>query len=262
LSIPAVSDHGAYLRFLAWIGAFRSASALVDAKPPVLFPPPEPFPQQFDSLPLQMSDALQKAWQMFYFWYWGSATVPGQYGPHLWTIPVEFRCSMVLFLTLIATSHLRQKARFATVLVFIGCCIVTERRDIMLFLCDMLIANLDLYYRGTDTQDSLLPSLDGYQPSRWNLRNFLSPALLLLGLFFAGCPYYGGPQTPGYRTLVAIISKLPTGGGFLDSPGILLECIGGVLIVWSVTTAPQTSFITSLFASALTQYLGIISYAL
>jgi len=241
--------------FVAWAGGFRSASAVRQAKPSLLAEGSEHTPPQFDSFPVQMGDALQKVWIMSNFWQWDVVIGPGIYDGHLWTIPVELRCSMVLFLTLIATSHLRQKVRFSYVLLFIAYCVATERRDIMLFLCGMLMAEIDLLYRAIDASN-------GRQPSRWNLRKVLSPALFLLGLFLAGLPSSGGPETPGYRTLVAMTSRFPSGGGFLDKPGSIIECAGAVLIVWSVTIATSTSSLTSLFMSVPAQYLGSISFAL
>ncbi|KAI0024297.1 acyltransferase [Xylariomycetidae sp. FL0641] len=87
------------------------------------------------------------AWQMFDFahvWSWEKNGGSTQYDVHLWTIPVEFRCSMVLFLVLLATARLRTAARFAVVAAFALFVLRSDRWEMLLFLAGLVFAELDL----------------------------------------------------------------------------------------------------------------------
>ncbi|KKZ66412.1 hypothetical protein EMCG_07916 [[Emmonsia] crescens] len=68
------------------------------------------------------------------------------YNPHLWTIPVEFRCSMVLFLTIICLSRFRAWIRLSLVSCLICYCIRWGRWDVVLFLSGMLMAEVDIIH--------------------------------------------------------------------------------------------------------------------
>ncbi|KAG8156531.1 hypothetical protein KVR01_013635 [Diaporthe batatas] len=61
------------------------------------------------------------------------------YGPHLWTIQTEFRCSMVLFLVLIAMSRIPQRRLQELLLLSIVIyCATWGRWDVALFISGML----------------------------------------------------------------------------------------------------------------------------
>lgn len=92
---------------LTWTGAFTYATGVTHSEKATPFQLHESTPPHYDSFVGQLGDAIKNAWWMTFFWRWDSTTTPGDYDLHLWTIPTEFRCSMVLFLTLIATSRLR-----------------------------------------------------------------------------------------------------------------------------------------------------------
>jgi peptidoglycan/LPS O-acetylase OafA/YrhL len=198
---------------------------------------------------------------MTFFWRWDSTTTPGDYDLHLWTIPTEFRCSMVLFLTLIATSRLQTRWRLTYVIALMTYCIATNRRDVMLFLAGMLLAEIDMIR--TATHSTALPTATAPREVLCRKYNYLQPAILfVMGLFLASSPVIEAPLTPGYRSLCTLLSWLPSSGDFLGYPGSLLQCIGGILITWSVATSAPSSFIASVFTNPVAQYLGRISYAL
>jgi peptidoglycan/LPS O-acetylase OafA/YrhL len=69
-------------------------------------------------------------WNLFY----------NSYNPHLWTIPVEFRCSILLFLTLLTTSKLRPRSRLCSVFALILFCVRWGRWDVVLFLSGLMLA--------------------------------------------------------------------------------------------------------------------------
>lgn len=246
---------------LTWIGAFTYAASVTHSENPTPFKLHESTPPHYDSFVVQVGDAIKNAWWMTFFWRWDSTTTPGDYDLHLWTIPTEFRCSLVLFLTLIATSRLQTRWRLTYVIAFITYCVATDRRDVMLFLSGMLLAEIDLIR--TATHSTFLPTSTTPRKAPSGKYNYLQPAILfIVGLFLASSPIIEAPLTPGYRSLCALLSWLPSSGDFLGYPGSVLQCIGGILITWSVANSASSSFIASVFTNPVAQYLGHISYAL
>ena len=240
-------------------GAFRYATTIARSNNPMPFELHESTPPHYDNFFLQIGDAIKNAFWMTYFWRWDSTTTPGDYDLHLWTIPTEFRCSLVLFLTITATSRLRTRWRLSYIVTFIVYCIATNRRDVLLFLSGMLLAEIDLI-RTARSPILLLPLASDGLASKYE--HLLPPLLFTMGLFFASSPVIEAPLTPGYRTLCALISRLPSSGDFLGYPGSLLQCLGAVLITWSVANSPSTTAIARIFTNPVPQYLGSISFAL
>ena len=242
-----------------WAGIFRYATSVARSERPMLFELHESTPPHYDGFFVQIGDAIKNAWWMTYFWRWDSTTTPGDYDLHLWTIPMEFRCSMVLFLTLMATSRLRTKWRLSYVVTLIIYCIATNRRDILLFLCGMGLAEIDFM---RTVESPTMPSFLAPPRSTAKDSHWLPPLLFTTGLFLASSPVIEASSTPGYRTLCALISRLPSSGDFLGYPGSLLQCLGAVLITWSVANSPATTVVARIFTNPISQYLGSISYAL
>ena len=240
-------------------GAFRYATIVARSNNPAPFELHESTPPHYDNFFLQIGDAIKNAFWMTYFWRWDSTTTPRDYDLHLWTIPTEFRCSLVLFLTIMATSRLRTRWRLSYVVTFIVYCIATNRRDVLLFLSGMLLAEIDLI-RIAQFPILVLPLASAGLVSKYD--HLLPPLLFIMGLFFASSPVIEASLTPGYRTLCSLISRLPSSGDFLGYPGSLLQCLGAVLITWSVANSPPTTAIARIFTNPGAQYLGSISYAL
>ena len=247
--------------FLTWAGAFRYATSTARSEAPVVFELHESTPPHYDSFIVQIADAVKNAWWMTYFWRWKSTTTPGDYNLHLRTIPTEFRCSMVLFLSLIATSRLQTRWRLSYLLTFITYCIATNRRHAVLFLSSMLLAEIDLIQ--SDRISAALPFSNApHRMPGHNYNRLIPPILFTLGLFLVSSPVIEAPLTPGYRTLCAILSPIPPSSNFLGYPGSLLQCLGAILITWSVANSNPSSFVASFFTNPVAQYLGSISYAL
>ncbi|EGS18590.1 uncharacterized protein CTHT_0051950 [Thermochaetoides thermophila DSM 1495] len=101
----------------------------------------------YDRRPTTREQLVEWAWAMFNFihiWDWDAFGGSTKIDVHLWTIPVEFRASMMLFMTIIATSRLRTGARFAVVGAIMLFAYRASRWEMMLFYVGMLLAELDL----------------------------------------------------------------------------------------------------------------------
>ncbi|KAB8275734.1 acyltransferase family-domain-containing protein [Aspergillus minisclerotigenes] len=203
--------------------------------------------------------------KQFWDWYstvvhlmnpWDWALYYNYYNPHLWTIPVEFRCSIVLFLTILATSRLTTVIRMSLVSTLVWFCMRWGRWDVVLFLSGMLMAEADLI-NGTWERPT-----EGEKP--WSVRfptkyhpfglsnRKLWIALFIIGLYFGSAPNTGYRWTPFYMWTWSITPKT------YPEPHRFPQTIGAVLIVYSINHSKD---IQKLFTNPISQYLGKISFA-
>jgi peptidoglycan/LPS O-acetylase OafA/YrhL len=182
-------------------------------------------------------------------WDWG--IYYNSYDAHLWTIPLEFRSSMVLFLTQIAFSRLRSGAR-----IFLTCAMVTMcfyywvRWEVFLFLAGMLSAELD-FVSGLFVERPLLGEKP--LPIYHRLSGFGWAAMFFLGCFLNSCPTLGPDISPGYMYISSIMPARYSEGS--SRP---IQALGGALLVWSFMHLP---IVQRIFTTSVAQYLGKISYA-
>lgn len=231
----------------------------------------EQHPFIFPTLRAQIWDAYLTMVHLLDPWNW--TLFYNHYNPHLWTIPVEFRCSVVLFLTLLCTSRLRSRYRALTVSCLTFYCMRWGRWDVVLFLSGMLLAETDLtcglweaprvpenHTNGaTDKDDySEMPILPTYlrttakQQSATTTRRAPWLYIFVVGLYFASCPNSAPAMTPGYKYLSTYIPET------YPEPQRFLQSIGAVIIVCCIN---HSSPLQRTFELPLAQYLGRISFA-
>ncbi|OIW28905.1 acyltransferase [Coniochaeta ligniaria NRRL 30616] len=201
------------------------------------------------------------AWHMFYFVHvWGWEKFGGSTGldQHLWTIPVEFRASMFLFLTMAGTSGLKTGARWATVAGLMCFTYRSDRWEMLLFFAGMLLAEWDLIRRAHEpTSSSLLLPHDTSLPRSQRKAKVVMWAWMALGilaLFLLSQPDEGHEATPGW---VFLSSAIPD---WWSDKYRYWQCVGAVLLVLCVAHSPETW--QPLFNTRPVQYLGKISYAI
>ena len=184
------------------------------------------------------------------------------YNPHLWTIPVEFRCSLVLFLTTLGTSRLPSTIRMPLIICLTWFCMRYGRWDVVMFLFGMLMAEIDLI---NGTWGSPAYQKSGRHGDRIYVRftprgkivtsvsrRRLWIAVFIIGLYIGSCPNLGFKWTPGYMWLWNITPKT------YGEPHRFPQTIGAAMIVFSINHSPD---IQRLFTIPLSQYLGKISYS-
>ncbi|POS68640.1 hypothetical protein DHEL01_v212967 [Diaporthe helianthi] len=201
-------------------------------------------------------------------WDWESLKSPAAatYASHLWTIPAEFRCSMVLFALLLPLSQMRPGLRagmiWASLLAY---CALWERWDMALFLAGLGLAvgdgeeNRLKHPRDSECGGgyimSTLPRMSsttmphlGFR-SIWSEFAALLPILTLLaGAWLASFPDEHGHEAAGFVLL-----------GFISRSRHLWHAAGAILIVWSVR---RVEAIKVLLLHPLFRYLGCISFSL
>ncbi|PKY02050.1 hypothetical protein P168DRAFT_292164 [Aspergillus campestris IBT 28561] len=193
---------------------------------------------------------------------WNWALYYNYYNPHLWTIPVEFRCSIVLFLTILATSRAKTAVRLSLVSGLIWFCMRWGRWDVVLFLSGMLLAEADLINGtwerpprpadGSDPDDGFTLPRSLQQLARYLASRKLWIGLFLVGLYLGSTPNTGCRWTPFYMWTYQVIPET------YPEPHRFPQTIGAVLIVCSINHSKE---IQKLFTNGLSQYLGKISFA-
>ena len=189
------------------------------------------------------------------------------YSPPLWTIPIEFRCSMILFLFILAVARCKANVRFLVEVLTIWWLFYTKRWDVALFIAGMVIAELNIFFderkKQREETDVTLgnPDMDmEMQTSRrkrawFNINISHIPLWLMLGLgwFLSGYPEEGAMQTPGY----AILTKFSRDDLRYTFRFWLAQ--SAILIVGSISFLPAAK---AFFSTPIARYLGKISYAL
>ncbi|KAI1500776.1 acyltransferase [Biscogniauxia marginata] len=250
------------------VGAFEGTRAFTQ-DPAYMHNVMEPHPPLLETTREQLRHWVWEMFNFLHIWSWENYGGSTNYDVHLWTIPVEFRCSMVLFLTLCGTARLRTWARFLCVGVFMWFVLRNDRWEMVLFLGGMAIAEMDLI-QGTHEQPSpsssaplpppaILPlnkdsntenktstSISRRQALFWTL--VAVPALYLMSE-----PDMGTEGVPGWGYLGAHIPE------WFTAKYRYWQMWGAMLFVFCAARSPWWQLV---FNTAPVQYFGRISYAI
>ncbi|KAH6983531.1 acyltransferase family-domain-containing protein [Ilyonectria sp. MPI-CAGE-AT-0026] len=170
----------------------------------------------------------------------------------LWTIPIEYRCSIYLSAMLVGTARLQTKYRLITLAFAIYVVYRSVRWDFLMFLCGMGLAEWD-QIRGAHTTSPTLPVDEKHAGSaRQRLKPIFWNLISILALYFLSQPDVGGEETPGWIFLTSIIPE------WWDKPYRYWQGLGSVLFILSVS---YSAFWLRVFNSGPIQYLGKISYS-
>ncbi|KAG8170198.1 hypothetical protein KVR01_000943 [Diaporthe batatas] len=198
-------------------------------------------------------------------WDWVENLYAGErdsyYGPHLWTIQTEFRCSMILFSVLAGISALRRPAARHLVVglltVYAGC---WGRWDVALFFAGMHLCIIDTARQRRDT-DALLVTVRSHasgQATQKGLRRrevllrvasrAAPSSLLFVGLWTLSYPDDKADQALGF----VLLSRVCSSPDFWQS-------LGAVSVLWSTS---RLQVAKRQLCSAPLQYLGSLSFSL
>lgn len=162
------------------------------------------------------------------------------YNTVLWTISIEMRASMYLYLVHVAFFYLRRPVRIALAAAMVPLGFYLNMIDAPMFFSGYILCELD-YMRAPEPTPSRASRTGGYV------------ALLFAGLWTATMPEYRPGDTPGFRTLNRINPL-----GFF-SPFVFWHMIGAIIIFFCISRVKAFSHV---FAMPLTRYLGRISFSL
>lgn len=204
---------------------------------------------------------------------------PGNpYDPNLWTLPIEFHDSMVVFVCLAAFTRLPNRVRLVfsfALLSYVEWMFVNW--SVFLFLGGMFICDIhfeiervtpsrsldsDFTISGVDTvqpmwarapRGCLSRAKRKVIPKNGLLRKMIGLASFILAIYILSMPerVRGAASSPGYMTLTAMAPER-----FGDN---LWYPIAAVFLVFVID---QASFLQILFTTKFVQYLGRISFSL
>ncbi|KAG7112629.1 O-acetyltransferase PaAT-1 like protein [Verticillium longisporum] len=213
----------------------------------------EPHPER---LATSSEQVWHWAWSMFKFVHvfgWNKFGGSTSYDVHLWTIPVEFRCSIYLFITTIAVARLRTSVRFLTMLGIMSFTYRNQRWELFLFYSGMVLAELDLI-RGAHSPAPALPILEKTSFKKSAIGGVIWAMLSILALFLMSQPDARCSDTPGWKRLCSMIPTWWQEEGYR-----YWQSIGAILFVLSVSHSPRWQ---RFFNTAPVQYFGKISFAM
>lgn len=221
-------------------------------------------------------------WNMFNFvhiWGWEKYGGSTYYDVHLWTIPIEFRASMMLFLTMVGLARLRTAVRMLCLAIVIAFSYRSDRWEMVLFYVGMLYAELDII-RGAHTDPATNHALQVYPPPQQQSLPTSMPKPIdyvgtgqteatkasssklgrigwglfaTLSLYLLSQPDVNSENTPGWIFLSTFIPE------WVDDKYRYFQIIGAIMFVFCTARMPS---LQRIFNSSPVQYLGKISYAI
>jgi peptidoglycan/LPS O-acetylase OafA/YrhL len=175
------------------------------------------------------------------------------YNFHLWSIPVEFRGSVVVYTTHLALSKFKRNMRlFCEMGLIFYFLYMVDGWFCAMFVAGLFLCDLDLLARKDDLPDFLsFPKLEPYKALFWC-------ALFVSGIYLSG--------VPASRADLEIIKASPGWYylSFLKSPSIIDP--KWFYLFWAATfivaSIPHIHWLKRFFETPFCQYLGTISFAL
>lgn len=200
-------------------------------------------------------------------WAWDFDLRPA-FDIHLWSIPIEFVHSYMLFLTLLMLSRLREKVRTVTMVLLFAYVVACGKWAAMEFYAGMMLADIhirrsaearskqlqDLVDPATQTSPGTLPPFVENQALHYGIH----VSLLVLSLYVAGWPNFDAPKTPIIRWLY---NHTPSSFPPIDNltPQKFWFAMQAIAMVW---TCGELHFVKRFLERPIPQYCGHISYAL
>ncbi|KAK5661368.1 hypothetical protein OQA88_11267 [Cercophora sp. LCS_1] len=190
--------------------------------------------QRFNTTSDQMADWAWTMWRFVHVWDWDVFGGSTGMDVHLWTIPVEFRCSMGLFLALVGTSGCKTVVRTLVVAGMGVFCFLSERWEMMLFLAGMGLAEMELAWK-TDKKGGVWYGVG------------------VVGLYLMSQPDVGSEETPGWVWLCRMIPE------WWSDKHRFWQSFGAIVFVLAVARSAGWQRVFNL---GVVQYFGRISYAI
>lgn len=218
-----------------------------------------------------LSDQMAHWWETCWGLLWASWAITDlsypqpEYNPALWTIPVEFAQSLLLFITITGLSRCATNVRLLVLSSIIAFCFFGGQLYTVEFLGGMFIAELTLLQNRSlftpTSSPNLLPKFDqgeiqqtpkGCPTIRHHAMQAFWIANVVCGLFIASWTNNHQNEVWGIRFLDAHTPEPYEGQR-------VWFCLGAFQIVGACT---QVKFLQNIFTTPIPQYLGNISYAL
>ncbi|KAI0160521.1 acyltransferase 3 [Xylariaceae sp. FL1272] len=184
-----------------------------------------------------------------------------RYDPHTFTIPMEFRGSMIVYIFLLGTAALKLKWRLGLAGFISAYSMVFGRWDVATFMGGTLLSELDVRHPPSQHEASYLqPPVTGASSGRdHHDRSTVKSVLtwwitLIAALYLLSYPDAAAEYTPGYTVLAYLTPRYygPIAAwAFYNS-------IGALMLLPCILRSP---FLRSAFETQFAQYMGKISFS-
>lgn len=237
---------------LTHAGLFEITKSIAD-DPTALPGYREPHPQRLSTFSAQVWDWIQNSQSILRPY--SAGTPKSRYDPHTWTINVEGRNSMLVFLYLICFARTKTGIRICLCLSLIFCLCQVDAWHESLFLTGILLAEINLMqasprftakFGDPRSQTTKETNLDTEQKQH-SKKEIFHWSLFLLSLYLASTPEREPWNVPGYRYLTRIVT--------IQHFWIRLGC---PLIVFSISNSTS---LKQLFSNRLARILANLSFA-
>ncbi|KAF3908159.1 hypothetical protein AA313_de0200595 [Arthrobotrys entomopaga] len=184
---------------------------------------------------------------------------------HLWTIPVEFRNSIALFIIVAGGCMLKRWLRAYLGLPLLSVILLYHRCwGLSLFVFGYFLAELHSDILPSPAPLPTTTSSKKPSPKRHWLKTLLYTSMIVLGLYLTSYPrtMRKSNLTTGFQFLVALTPrKYPLGTEKKpDHTGDFWQCIGAMMLVWALLYLPRIQRV--ILCNKVVQYFGKISFAL
>ncbi|KAF4624103.1 hypothetical protein G7Y89_g14071 [Cudoniella acicularis] len=177
------------------------------------------------------------------------------YDPNLWTIPIEFRGSIVVFAALVSLAYAQVAARLILMLFLISYCLYTGFWDLFLFLTGVLFAELHLIHeKKRPNEPHSTPGL--LQSPQITMAN-MGMKVFWVANFLAAIWVMSATQTIALDQ--TFLSWTPVYYVEKGHGGPFWASLGAVYLIFILDNAP---FLQMIFTAPFSRYLGKISYSL
>jgi len=226
---------------------------------------------QLETFSEQFWDWIWRMFEFIHVWTFDQFGGSMGYDLHLWTIPLEFRASMVLFLLQMGLARVRTWIRWCCLVGFAWFCMRNNRWEMILFVAGMMLAELDLIRtarRNTQREShshhshpaSPLPtytdifSEKAKQVTRNGaFRKYSWYVVAVCALYLMSTPDDAADEAPGYMWLDSWIPE------YFEHRNRFWQGVGSIMFVLATNFSPA---LQKPFNTAFVQYFGRISYAI
>ncbi|ETN36813.1 uncharacterized protein HMPREF1541_07800 [Cyphellophora europaea CBS 101466] len=216
-------------------------------------------------------------WQLK-VWFWNSMrsisywTVGNPWEPVFWTIPVEFRGSILVFVTQMGLARRSPRLRLIFLVAMMLFWMWHQNPSEWMFSAGMVCAELHFWHtpiQPSRTATSTMPDLEpGHKPTQNNRRNLRREAglsmilVILLYLLSTPDPGHGQTLSYGYQTLTTTLTLPQYRGWAPMSADSFWPCVSAFFLVLLLDFAGSTSYLQQLFCTRLAQWLGKVSFSM
>ncbi|KKA29961.1 hypothetical protein TD95_003775 [Thielaviopsis punctulata] len=198
--------------------------------------------------------------QICWPWEWARDMLP-TYDVHLWTIPIEFAHSMLVFIFLMPLAVMKPNVRLLAIPALAIYCQVCGNWAGFEFICGIFLAELHLRKTLPKNGFAPMPILEKEaprKPLRSGLRASFFTAALLFCFYLDGWPNLERDMTPFFKTLHDMTPSKSAANGYGAIQKFWFS-LTGLFVVWA---CGEIAWIKAILDHDVSQYLGRVSYAM